>query len=303
MAVNALQKTIKELYLNQDVDIDTYAEEYLNVYIDAYLNRSVSKFSEEGKAFSHQLEALREYLKIDEDIEHKRIYCFAMIDTIKNLGDKIAALDSCEVGQYSNYKYIYSILEVLYNNGTVSVGNMADLLQVERHTLTNAIRRANKFELWIQKKQGRNSLYQITSRGERAYVAFIKEETLNNRQSFDNFFNFLLKEIENHMLESQPDVNEIIRNLNHQLGCSAFSSTMIKISIQNIFKKRNIYIKKYNDLKRDYFKNNMETGMDDIDSGWGVLDKNDFQGEDMYRYNNQIEYRLKYNSFLRKEVG
>lgn len=302
MTVDALQKTINELYLNQNPDIDRWAEQYMKVYIDAYMNHAISKFSEESLVFSNQLEALREYFAIDDNLEHKRIYCFAMIDTIKNLGDRIAELDSGEVGEYSNFKYIYPILEVLYNNGMVSVGNMAKNLKVERHTLTNAIRRADKFELWIRKKQGRYSLYQITSKGERAYIAYVKKKVLNDRKSLDGLFNTLLKEIEDHMVISQPDVNEIVRKINRQLGCSGFSSTMMKISIQNVFKKRNEYVKKINNIKKDFYKSNIDIYTDTMKEEY-ISDGNDFRGEDMYKYGKQIKHRSKFNPFSRKEVG
>ena len=292
MMVNALQKIINELYLDQNTDVDVWAEQYMKVYIDAYRNHAISKFSEESVAFSNQLEALREYFAIDDNLEHKRIYCFAMIDTIKNIGDRIAELDLVEVGVYSNYKYIYPILDVLYNTGTMSVGNMADSLNVERHILTNAIRRADKFGLWNQKKQGRYSLYQITSKGERAYTAYVKERVIKNKETLEGLFNVLIKEIENHMLISQPDVNEIIRNLNSHLGCSVFSSTMMKLTIQNIFKKRNEYVKK---IKNNFNKSNIEIYMDMMDEEY-IPDTNDFQEKDMYRYSKQIEHRLRFNN-------
>lgn len=296
MTVNALQKTINELYLNQSTDVDVWAEQYMKVYIDAYQNHAIPKFSEESVAFSNQLEALREYFAIDDNLEHKRIYCFAMIDTIKNLGDRIAELDLVDVGVYSSYKYIYPILEALYNTGTMSVGNLADYLNVERHILTNAIKRADKYELWNQKKQGKYSLYQITSKGERAYTAYVKEKVLKNKETLEGLFNILLKEIENHMLISQPDVNEIIRNLNRNLGCSGFSSTMMKLTIQNVFKKRNEYVKK---IKSDFNRSNMETYMDLIEEEY-IPDRTDFQEKDMYKYSKQIEHRLAFNHFEKR---
>lgn len=300
MVDNALQKTINSFYFQKDKEIAGWAERYKEVFIDAYLNNQLSSFSAESKIFSNQLEALHEYFEIEDSVENKRIYYFAMIDTIKKLGDSIAVLDSGQMMDYSNYKYIYPILEILYDSGTISVGNLASQLNVERHTLTNAIKRADKFGLWIHTKSGRNSLYQINSKGEQVYVAYKNGNVLRNKNDLSRLLQCMLNEIEGQMLEFQPDVNEIIRNLNLQLGYNAFSSVLLKKSILNIYKKRNEYKKA--GFLRDCPRYNIEKE-NDIDELWTVYNKTDFLGEDMYRYHKQIEQRLRYDSLRSKEVG
>lgn len=262
MAVNTLQKVIKSLCLGENAEIDKLAEEFMKVYIDAYLDKAIEKFSEESNQYSNQLEAMREYLQIDDKEENRKIYYFAMIDTIKNISDRVAMLDAQRVENYSGYKYIYPILETLYNHGTISIGNLATSLNMERHSLTNAIKRADKFELWSQKKIGRNSLYQITVKGEQAYTAYKKNKVFNDQDSLDDFVSVLLGNIEEKMLELRPDINAIIRKLNRQMSCSGFSSSMLKINLQRIFNKRDEYMKenakeylmKYNALKRIYLR-------------------------------------------------
>lgn len=260
MTVNALQKIINDLCFDKSTEIDKLAEEFMKVYVDAHFDKSIDKFSEESNLYSNQLEALRGYLQIDDVEDYKKIYYFAMIETIKNLSDTIAMLDIPKAEDYSGFKYVYPILEVLYHNGTMPVVCLADRLNIERHSLTNAIRRADKFGLWSQKKVGRNSLYQITAKGEQAYTAYIKNKVVDDRHSLDKVVSVLLSNIEQRMTVSQPDINEIVREINRQIQCSGFSSSMLKIKILKIFSKRDEYVKenakeyigKYNALKKEY---------------------------------------------------
>ncbi len=254
MKVNTLQGMLDQFFSNQGTDVEVLAEYYRNTFLEAYKSHELTAFYEESVKFSNQLEAMWEYFAIEENRTHHKIYFFAMIDTIRRLGEGMAKLDVNETKDYGNYKYIYPILDVLYRYGTVSVGNLAKYLNVERHTLTNAIRRASDFGLWRNKKQGRSSFYQITSKGEQAYVIYIKKKTVNNKSSLDELIAALLKEIALHMAEIQPDVNEIIRRLNRKLGCAGFGSSMMKIALQDIFKKRGEYIRTVNSLKQEYFK-------------------------------------------------
>ncbi len=176
-----LQKTMEGLLFNRSAELDVCAEQYMNIYLDAYKNHQMETFREESEQLSDQLELLWEYFKIEDEEIHRKIYYFAMIDTIKNLAVKISEELSCDAGEYGNYKYIYPILRVLYENGTVPVGKLAECLKLERHSLTNAIRRYNKFQLWSQEKQGRNSLCQITAKGERAYASYLKKEVKEDK--------------------------------------------------------------------------------------------------------------------------
>ncbi len=268
MVVNALQRLFSDLCFDKSTDIDKLAEEFMSVFVDAHLDNTIEQFSEESNLYSNQLEALRNYLQIDETEEYKKIYCFAMIETIKNMSDRIAYLDTQEAQDYSGYKYIYPVLELLYHNGTMSIGCLAGSLNIERHSLTNAIRRADKFGLWSQKKIGRNSLYQITAKGEQAYIDYSKKKVMNNKKSIESLISVLLNNIEERMTVFQPDVNEIVRRVNREIDCSAFSSSMLKINIQRIFKKRDEYVRenarenllKYNALKKEYFKGSKSIG-------------------------------------------
>lgn len=282
MTADVLQKTIRELGAAEgtvcSMDVGLWAEQYMDVYVEAYKNKEITEFYQESRAFSAQLEALWEYFEIDNNIEHKKIYYFAVIDTVRNLGQKIAELNSEKSGEYGNYKYIYPILEVLYRHGTVSVGKIAELLQVERHTLTNAIRRAAGFGLWNQKKQGRNSLYQITARGERAYIDYLKRNIVSDLSSLDEILLVFAKEIEAHMSEAHPDVNEIIRKLNCRLGGCGCSSTMLKLSLQDIYRKREEFVRKLYNLKKEYNRSSRTS------AGY-VPDR-----ENIYRYSRQPEY-------------
>lgn len=303
MTLDLLQKTMEGLLFNRSADLDVCAEQYMNIYLDAHKNHQVEKFCEESEKFSDQLDLLWEYFKIDEEETHRKIYYFAMIYTIKNLAVKISEDLSCDAGEYGNYKYIYPILKVLYENGAVSVGKLAECLKIERHNLTNAIRRYHKFQLWSQEKQGRNSLCQITAKGERAYASYLKKEVTEDKNSLEELLLVLLKEIETHMKEFQPDPNEIIRKLNSQMKGSVFSSPMMKVSIQNIYEKRLEFIKKIHQKKREMQRKD-ETEMFHRYSMQGLEPMDEFQGEDMYQYTRQIGQRLTYQPYVReKEVA
>lgn len=254
MSVNELQKALNDLY-SGTADNKKHAEEYMNIFIDAYFNHAISEFSKESKKMSCQFEALREYLKIDEDNKCSTVYCFGIIDTIRNLSYKIAEAEAESVGDYSNYKYVYPVLEKLYKYGMVPIGKLADMLNVERHTLTNAFRRTNKFGLWYCEKNGRNSYYLITSKGEHAYEEYKKNRVFSNKKTMDEIMLILIKEIESHMDEVRPNANEIIHSINQNMECSAFSSPIMKIAIQNIYSRRDEYIKKAGKLKKDYEDN------------------------------------------------
>ncbi len=187
MTSDLLQKTMKGLLLHQSAEFDMCAEQYMNLFLDAYKNHQMETFREESEQLSDQLELLWEYFKIEDEEIHRNIYYFAMIDTIKNLAVKISRDILCDAGEYGNYKYVYPILKVLYENGTVSVGNLSECLNIERHSLTNAIRRYEKFQLWSKKSQGRNSLCQITAKGEQAYISYLNKQVAEDKKSLKEF--------------------------------------------------------------------------------------------------------------------
>ena len=97
------------LLFNRSADLDVCAEQYMNIYLDAHKNSVLPRITAEILG--------NFYGQVFNRIDHCKV--------------KISEDLSCDAGEYGNYKYIYPILKVLYENGAVSVGKLAECLKIE----------------------------------------------------------------------------------------------------------------------------------------------------------------------------
>ncbi|MBP3505978.1 MAG: winged helix-turn-helix transcriptional regulator [Lachnospiraceae bacterium] len=255
MKENELGAIINELYQKKEKsNLQGVVSRYMQTFLDAYKNHEIYMFSKESNQYDDQLEALLEFYQLNKSITKEESNYCAMLYTIKILSDKMAQMENQVVEDYSSYRYIYMILGVLYVNGPISSGRIADELKIERHNLHNAMRRANKFKLWTKRQSGRNVIYQITYKGEEAYLLYKQKQIMNNSPSFTKVINLLLNLISDNMTEPHPDVNSIIRKLNSELKFTAFSSPMTKIIIQELYNNRDEYADRYIKMRKNQFE-------------------------------------------------
>ncbi len=217
------------------------AEELLRIFTEAILKDTICETWDFYKSGMDKLEALANYLEIGTNEEKQRVYYFAVMKTILELGCLLSQKsgENEEAQAYVEYKYIYPVLELLAESGGLSVCKIADRLSISRNTLSNSFHRTDKFGLWRMEKRGKKHYYHITAKGKRAYqnycLSHVGEATGGTEKMLLLILDLVGKELE----KENPDASHIIYALNERYnkGISVASSAVLKVKLKEVFIK------------------------------------------------------------------
>lgn len=236
--------------------ISKNTENLIRIFTDAVVKNTIPEVWASFAGSTKKMEALVNYFKILESEEKQRIYYFAVMRTVLELGDtlNVQITEKRMSRVYSNYKYIYPVLEVLSRSGPISQGQIALKIGIDRHALSNFFRRTNQFELWNKETLGRKNYYTITAKGKRAYRDFTQKNILKDDKSFEKNLLAVLDAIANEIGNAIPDQGKILQTINavYGKGISVVTSEAVKVKVNDVFRNREAGIRKKR--QREYMR-------------------------------------------------
>ncbi len=239
-AMDAIQGSIQKISKN--------TENLIRIFTDAVVKNTIPEVWTSFAGSTKKMEALVNYFKIPESEEKQRIYYFAVMRTVLELGDtlNVQITEKRMSRVYSNYKYMYPVLEVLTGSGPICQGQIALKIGIDRHSLSNFFRRTNQFELWNKETLGRKNYYTITAKGKRAYRDFTQKNIVRDDQSFEKKLLAVLNVMASEMENAVPDQRKILQTINSECGkgISVVTSEAVKIKVNDVFRNREAGIRK-----------------------------------------------------------
>lgn len=220
------------------------AEELLRIFTEAILKDTVRETWDFYKSGMDRLEALANYLEISVSEEKQRVYYFAVMKTILELGGLLSQKteENEEAQVYAEYKYIYPVLELLAESGGISLCKIAEKLSISRNVLSNSFHRTDKFGLWRMQKRGKKHYYYITAKGKRAFQNYCVCNVAGRTGGAEKMVLLILDLTGKELEKENPDVANIIYELNRKYGkgISVVSSEVLKVKLKEVFIKSEI---------------------------------------------------------------
>lgn len=211
----------------------------------AVLEGAVVSFKSDITDVAKKAEAVFNYFEVDEDDDKEKIYYIGKIQAIIDIAALIADnIEENNVEDFSGYKYVHNILEILIENGMTTQGNISNRLQIDSHSVSNTMRRVKDYGLWNTRKFGRNVFYSITEKGRIVYRKNKEKGIAKNDVSMNKLVYIVSDKICEQMSEYNPDVNKIVRDINSEMGFDLLRTSYCKHKIQNVFNERNNFVEK-----------------------------------------------------------
>ena len=240
-----------EIALKKIVDADENMEldkvmqsvdNFLQTFLDAVRDDSINSFYKDVKSLSQKLEVVSDMFGIEDDLEKEKIYLISMLKAVILLAEKMQnQQETFDSSELKKYKYLYQMLGLILDNGAMPLKDIAEAIGVERHSLSNFIRRTSDYHLWTTRKLGKYNYYQITSKGELVYSQYMKEKAMKSNVSFEKTCNLIIEVLTEEIGKYNPDVNVVVQKINSQLGGTLIKSKYTKVQIQKLFAERNEY--------------------------------------------------------------
>lgn len=246
MEKSVLASALTDIANKRNIDVvEDYVGQYMNSFLEAYRSQTMTTFSELSKGLAGQMEVLQDSLKIFEGVDNQLIFYFAQLSILKELGDEIASREQTVIEDYSSYKHVYNILNVLAYNPLISAGDLANSLGLEKHVLSNALRRSQHHKLWCKHIQGKRVYYSITYKGKQALLNYQQHRIMNDRLTFEQFVIAFIDELINSMGELHPKVDHMVHSINKNYNFNILKSQIVKVELQKLMDSRERYAKEY----------------------------------------------------------
>ena len=232
------------------------ADGLMRIFAESVMKNTIPETWNFYKSGMDQLEALSNYLQINASDEKQRVYYFAVMKTVLELGDMLNRKleEYSELQMYKNYKYIYPILEILADSGGLSVCRLAEKLDVSRNSLSNSFRRTDKFGLWRMESRGKSHYYYITAKGKRVYQHYciqnsgqsIGRDTGADTNHVEKTVLYVLDLVGSEMEKENPNPSHIVHLMNQKFdkGISVASSEVFRVKLKEVFLKSEMGIYK-----------------------------------------------------------
>lgn len=236
------------------------ADNLIRILTDAIINNTIEKTWKVLKSETKKFEALTNYLEIYNSTEKQKVYYFAVMKTVIEINGLLneKTTEQNYYKKYTNYKYIYPILQQLSITNTLSHGRLAECIGISKNSLSNFFRRTNEFGLWKAEQHGKKHYYTITAKGKRVYKEYALQEIAENNSKYvkvmTDFLDLISSELENRV----PKSENVIKSMNeiYGEGMSIFSSDVLKLKLRTLFIKREIGIRKRKE--REVFRTSEE---------------------------------------------
>lgn len=259
---DAISGTIQKISKN--------ADNLMKLFADAVAKNAIQDIWGSFAGSTEKMEALINYFKISESEEKQRIYYFAVMRTVLELGNilSVQIVEKDMSKQYRNYKYIYPVLEILSQSGSLSQGQIAVKLGINGHSLSNFFGRTNQYELWRRESVGRKNYYTITAKGKRVYREYLQQSAVKDDKDFEKMLIVVLDAISTEMESVIPDQGKVIKAINRAYGrgTSAGMSSAVKVKLVEVFKNREVGVRKRKQreqIKEETISQIPWSGMDD----------------------------------------
>lgn len=237
---DAINGTIQKISRN--------AEHLMRVFTDAVMKNEIPEVWSSFAGSRDKMESLINYFEIPLYEEKQRIYYFAVIRTVLELGDTLSVqITEKNLSKvYSNYKYLYPTLEIMSKSGPLSQGQIAAKLGINSNSLSNFFRRTNRFELWSKEILGRKNYYSITAKGKRAYRAYLQNYALKENDNFEKIILTMLDALAKEMENLVPNIEKVLHMVNGvcNKGTSVFNSEAVNLKLHEVFYSREKGIRK-----------------------------------------------------------
>lgn len=244
---------------------------------------------------SDKLEALGNLLDIDSNIEHCKVFTYAIFWALDKISDKLYSRYLSESSIQNKYeevkllrksRYFYQLMELLEKNGELPQGALAERLSISTNALSNFLRRNEQYGLWDHKRYGKYNYYYLTGQGKDYLALYRRQELMNNNDSISSilrsFMDYLADEIE----AIRPNVENISHKINKQFGNGQvlFGSESDKLAMHKTIRRINCHV------RRRERQNSLKFGMfEDSDSFFYAvefpyiydLEKDDYHIEDV----------------------
>ncbi len=220
------------------------ADSLMRIFTESVVKNTIPETWNFYKSGMDKLEALSNYLKINTSETKQRVYYFAVMKTVLELGDMLnQKLEECSEAQtYKDYKYIYPILGILADSGGLSVCKIAEKLEISRNSLSNCFRRTDRFGLWRMESRGKSHYYYITAKGKRVYQNYCIQSTEADTDSVEKTVLYVLDLVGNELEKENPNPSNIIHLLNQKYdkGISIASSEVFNAKLKEVMIKAEI---------------------------------------------------------------
>lgn len=230
---------MQDLIAQSEQSLSRRADKLMRTFTDAVMKNTLPETWQIHRAMLSQTEALVNQLGILQSEEKQRIYYFASIKTIMELGDVlcIAMEENDELQRYRQFKYIYPVLGILVKSGSMPLCRIADELNISRNALSNFFKRTDAFYLWNMKQYGREHYYTITAKGKKAYKNYhLQEQIVNKKETYETVMINVLDLLAKEMRKGRPDFSNILHSMNkkERRGIAVFSSEAVAAKLKEM---------------------------------------------------------------------
>lgn len=228
--------------------IQQMADRFVQIMKDGILNQQYDHMHELLCSNQRQLEAWGNILKIDESPVNYKIFAYAIYWTMERLAEelyqmhrKALQIDGVEaqMKQLRKSSYFYPILQLLAERGEVAQGEIAKHLNISSHSLSNFLRRNEKYQLWQHDKYGKYNYYYLTNTGKQYFKMYRSKNVMTKPSSLHSVTITLLEAILKELNEHDPNTENVFHHINEKLGTSQaiLGNELEKTLVRKIFRK------------------------------------------------------------------
>lgn len=229
-------------------NIQKITDRLIRITLDGISNQQYEQLHELMGNNAKKLEAWRNSLNIDSNIEYQKVYAYTTFLLTASITDKLyreyqnqrsTKELEVELKKLRRSEYLYPMLELLSQKGEVSQGEIARHLNITSHSLSNLIRRNEKYGLWNHQKYGKYNYYFLSAQGKRCAEAYHKKQIETSPDNLHSVFAVFLDSILLESNEDTPDSENVLHRINEKIGRShsVVGNELEKVLIRRILRK------------------------------------------------------------------
>jgi len=168
------------------------------------------------------------------------------------------------------------LLELLEVNGDLPQGTIAKCLSMTTQTLSNFLRRYEKYKFWRCEKYGRHNFYYLTNEGKN-YLHTVHKTRYLQQTDLSRILTEMIDCIADECCKPAPDLDAVIHHMNQRFGTSqvVFGNEADKLVIRNSMRKL-CFSGRYRERTRSHHKNDLSV-FDLEEDGFRVMEEDDYR--------------------------
>lgn len=180
-----MSELLNSILVNNITELHTSIEQGIKVMTDGIANNQYENLYFLFHNTSDKIEALGNLLDIESNPEYCKVFTYAIFWTMGRISDKLYncyLLENSIQDKYEEVKllrksrYFHQMMALLEKNGELPQGVIAQRLSVSTNTLSNFLRRNEKYGLWEHKRYGKYNYYHLTGQG-KDYLYYINNKS------------------------------------------------------------------------------------------------------------------------------